>query len=382
MKLLILFEHPTTFGSLSIQGQLLYQGLKELGVECYPSHYQDRVAEKEFYYRAIKPDAVIGLGWWVDTPTIIRHPKKFDLTPVPWLLSDGWVANYHADLNSLPLVLVTSSWVRETYKRDGVDVRNFEVLHVGYDPKLFKPLPKDNPGVQEIRRMFNIKDHEKMILTVGGDTTSKGAQEMIQALAKVDQQFKNWKYVCKSTTSECARNHHEEELAMMGKVGLDRNKVIYYTEDFSREFMPFLLNACDIYAAPSRLEGFGMIQVEAMACGKPVISIDAMGPKDTIIKGETGFLAKVGETVELTEEWVYPEMGFGEEFKVKFQQPKIFGYRADIDELATYTLKLLTDEKLAAEMGEKAAAHALAKFDYKKLAAHCLNILQTKLNLR
>jgi glycosyltransferase involved in cell wall biosynthesis len=30
--------------------------------------------------------------------------------------------------------------------------------------------------------------------------------------------------------------------------------------------MPYLLSACDIYAAPSRLEGFGMIQVEANAC--------------------------------------------------------------------------------------------------------------------
>ncbi|HPI67411.1 MAG TPA: glycosyltransferase family 4 protein [bacterium] len=382
MKLIILFEHPSNFGSLSIQGQLLYQGLKELGVECYPAHYQDRVAEKEFYYQGIKPDAVIGLGWWVDTPNIIRHPKKFGLLPVPWLLADGWVANYHSEINALPLVLVTSSWVKETYRRDLVDVKNFEVLHVGYDPKLFKPIPKNHDGVKEVRRMFGVKENEKMILTVGGDTTSKGAQEMIQALAKVDQQFKNWKYICKSTTSECARNHHEEELNMMEKVGLDKSKVIYYTEDFSREFMPFLLNACDIYAAPSRLEGFGMIQVEAMACGKPVISIDAMGPKDTIIHGETGFLAKVGATVELNEELVTEEMGFGEEFKVKFEKPKIFGYRADIDELANYTLKLLTDEKLAQEMGEKAAIHALANFDYKKLAQHCLDILQEKLNLK
>ena len=40
--------------------------------------------------------------------------------------------------------------------------------------------------------------------------------------------------------------------------------------------MPYLIAACDIYAAPSRLEGFGMPQVEAGACGKPVIGIKAM----------------------------------------------------------------------------------------------------------
>ena len=57
--------------------------------------------------------------------------------------------------------------------------------------------------------------------------------------------------------------------------------------------MPYILNAADIYAAPSRLEGFGMIQVEAMSCGIPVISINECGPKETIIHNKTGFLAKV-----------------------------------------------------------------------------------------
>ncbi len=56
--------------------------------------------------------------------------------------------------------------------------------------------------------------------------------------------------------------------------------------------MPYLFGACDIYAAPSRLEGFGMPQVEAGACGKPVISIKAMGMLDTLVHEETAFLGK------------------------------------------------------------------------------------------
>jgi starch synthase len=65
--------------------------------------------------------------------------------------------------------------------------------------------------------------------------------------------------------------------------------------------MPYLLSACDIYAAPSRLEGFGMIQVEANACEKPVIAIDAMAFRDTMVHGETAFLAKVAEERKITE---------------------------------------------------------------------------------
>jgi len=86
--------------------------------------------------------------------------------------------------------------------------------------------------------------------------------------------------------------------------------------------MSYLLAACDIYAAPSRLEGFGMIQMEAGACKKPCISINVGGPVDTIIHGKTGFLAEVGETVELKEEWAYEHMGFDQGKKIVFDKPK------------------------------------------------------------
>jgi starch synthase len=378
----MLFEHPDTFGSMSIQGRLLFNGLIENGVECRACHYEQRPKEKEWNFKTYQPDVVLGIGWWVDTPNIVQGPQKFGLMPVPWLLADGWVANYHDILSSLPLVLTTSNWVKETYERDGVDVKNFEVLHVGFDDQAFHPIPKTNPGVQEIRKMFGIKDDEKMILTVGGDVTSKGAQEMIQALAKIDKQFPNWKYVCKATDSECATNHHQEELDLMQKVGISPSKIVYVTDDFGREFMPYLLNACDLYAAPSRLEGFGMIQVEAMACGTPVISVDAGGPRDTIIHGQTGFLSKVGATVDLMEEQVTNEMGYSDEFKIKFSKPKTFGYRGDIDDLAKYTLMLLSDDNLRKKMGEQAAVHALANFQYNKLAKRCIKIFQEKLNLK
>ena len=230
--------------------------------------------------------------------------------------------------------------------------------------------------------MLGVGDDEKMILTVGGDTTSKGAQEMIRALAIVDQKFPKWKYVCKSTGSECARNHHEEELAVIKEVGLDPRKIVYIEEDFSHnEFMPYLLNACDIYAAPSRIEGFGMVQVEAMACGIPVVSIDAMGPKDTIKHGETGFLARVASTVDLSEEWVTDEMGYGEKFKIKFTAPKTFAYHADVEELARYTGELLADAGLRRTIGDRARRHALEHFQYRDLARRCVDILQDKLGV-
>ncbi len=381
MKVLILAEHPNNSGSLSVQGNLLYKGLIENGIDCRICHYEHRKKEKEWYFKIFKPDVVIGVGWWADTPTIINNPLEFGLQPVPWLLADGWVANYHETLSNLPIVFTTSNWVKETYKRDGVNVENYEVLHVGYDAKKFKPIPREDAGIKEIKRMLGIKEGEKMILTIGGDTTSKGAQEMIKALAKIEKQYSNWKYVCKSTNSKCARDHHQEELTLINELNLNPNKIVYITDDFHHNFMPYLLNACDIYAAPSRLEGFGMIQVEAMACGKPVISIDAMGPKDTIVHGKTGFLAKIGTTVDLAEEWVAKEMGYKEIFKIKFDKPKTLAYRADTDDLAKFTLDLLVNDDLREKIGAQAVQHVLNNFQYQNLAQKCAYMLKEKFNI-
>ena len=159
------------------------------------------------------------------------------------------------------------------------------------------------------------------------------------------------------------------------------DKVIFIDDEFSPEFMAELLNATDIYAAPSRLEGFGMIQVEAMACGKPVISINKMGPGETIIHNKTGLLADVAEEIQLDEEWVYPSMGFGKQEIVKFDVPKTFAYRADIEDLRKHTLKLLTDEALCKQMGEEGRKHVVRNLDYKVISKKMLEITKERLGL-
>ena len=118
-----------------------------------------------------------------------------------------------------------------------------------------------------------------------------------------------------------------------------------------------------------------------MACGKPVLSIDAMGMKDTIIHGETGFLAKVGEEVKLDEEWAYKWMGFKEKHLVQFDEPKTLGYRADIEDLAKHLYKLLSDDDLRQKMGANARKHAVKNFDYVKTSKGINDLIEKKLGL-
>jgi len=380
MRIAVLYAYPPEPDGLSLQGHMLYQGLKENGEEVMPCHLASEF-QKEWVYKQFKPDVVVGVGYWGYTPDIVLHPQKFGITPVPWFVADGWVANYHNILSYLPLAMVTSDWVKKTYERDGVKTDKFEVVPIGFDLDLFRPIPKIDPRIKQVRDMIGVKDDEVMILTAGGDVTSKGAQEMFKALKEIDKHFEKWKYVCKIWGGDSADDHYEDEMNLINELGGSRDKVVYLEGSLSPDFMPILLNACDIYAAPSRLEGFGMIQVEAQACGKPVISINKMGPQETIIHDKTGFLAKVSDTVDLNEEWVHEGMGFEGKYKIVFDKPKTFAYRADVNDLTNFTLKLLNDENLREKMGQAARDHAIQNFDYRKVSKNIASLIRSRLNI-
>jgi alpha-maltose-1-phosphate synthase len=128
-------------------------------------------------------------------------------------------------------------------------------------------------------------------------------------------------------------------------------KVIFSTNVVSQNFMPYLLSACDIYAAPSRLEGFGMIQVEANACEKPVIAIDAMAFRDTMVHGETAFLAKVAEERKITEARYGEGHDYEKGHRIVFPNPRTAEYRASVPDIAKYLLLLMKDSSATAAHG-------------------------------
>ncbi len=378
MRCLVLFPYPVESDGVSLQGDMFYKGLLKNKVNAIPCHFKESI-QKEFCLRQLKPNVAFGIGYWGNVPEIIQEPLRHGVKPVPWFNADGWVANYQYEFNQLELMFTTSEWVRSIYERDGVDVSKIIPMHIGIDTDLFRPIQNKETNLA-VRRMLGVKDYEKMILTIGGDVTSKGAQEIMKALAEVDKEFKDWKYVCKSWPSECAGEWREKEERLAEELGIS-NKVIFLDDTFSQEFMVNVLNACDIYAAPSRIEGFGMIQVEAMACEKPVISINKMGPCETIIHNKTGLLAEPEKEVILEEEWAYPHMGFTTKQIIKFDKPKTFGYRANIEDLTKYLLILLTDEELREKMGKAGRQHTIQNLDYRHISQKIWEITKQKLGL-
>ena len=379
MKVLCLYDYPPSPGGLATQGDLLHQGLRELGVDVYATDVESN-QEKEWYYDWFKPDIVVGVGYWGHAPHLILHTQQHGMQPVPWLVADGYIANYQKELNALPLILVTSHWVKEMYVRDGIKADNIEVLPVGCQTDQFTPRAKDDPKIQAVRSGLGISPDQLMILTIGGDAASKGAQEVMQALASIQEPMPDWRYVCKVWPQERTEQQNVIDLKLADDLGI-ADKIIYATNTISRNFMPYLMGACDIYAAPSRLEGFGMPHVEAGASGKPVIGINAMGLLDTMIHGQTALLAGVDRKIVVNDVTLGEESGYPKDHKIIFDPPRTVDYRASVPDIAAHLKTLMKDPELRRKMGAAGRVRATEKFDYRVVANRFIKIVNQRLDI-
>ncbi|HOY96349.1 MAG TPA: glycosyltransferase family 4 protein [Catalimonadaceae bacterium] len=374
MKVLVLYDYPPSPGGLATQGDLLYRGLLDLGVDVHAAHFESG-QEKEWYYRWFRPDVVVGIGYWGHTPSLILHPQHHGIQAVPWLVADGYIANYQDTLNALPLILVTSNWVKEMYVRDGIHGDKIQVLPVGCDTDSFHPFEKNDPKIQAVRGSLGVSPEELMILTIGGDAASKGAQEVMQALASLDGNIPDWKYICKVWPQPRTSMQNSADQQMAIDLGIEK-KVIYTTNTISRNFIPYLIGSCDIYAAPSRLEGFGMPQVEAGACEKPVLGIKAMGMIDTLVDGETALLAGVAKKIVVNQVILGEESGYDANQKIVFDEPRTVDYRASVPDIAKHLSLLMNDEALRNRLGKAGRIRVVDQFDYRIVAKKFMAIME------
>ena len=379
MKVLVLYDYPASPAGLATQGNLLYRGLLELGVEAYSVHFESP-QEKEWYYRWFEPDVVVGVGYWGHVPHLVLHPQRYGVQPVPWLVADGYMANYNEVLDALPLIMVTSNWVKKVYMRDGLNGKNINVLPVGCDTEAFKPRDRNDPKVVAVREALGVAPDQIMVLTVGGDAASKGSQEVMQALAIIDSKAPDWKYVCKVWPQPRTEQQNIADFQLAAQLGIEKN-VVYTANVISRNFMPYLLAACDIYASPSRLEGFGMIQVEAGACGKPVLGIKAMGMLDTLVHGKTAFLASIAQEVRMKEAMVGIESGYESGHRVVFKRSRTVDYRASVHDIANYLMDLMQNAKLREQMGEAGRKRAVECYDYRVIAKKFVELVSKQLGI-
>jgi len=157
------------------------------------------------------------------------------------------------------------------------------ILNPGCDTERFIPA-EENDGVKKSLGWQG----KRVVLTVGRLQKRKGQDMLIRALPEIKKSIPDVLYAIIGGGSE------KQELEVLTqKLGLEDN-VLFMTE-ISDEQMIQAYQQCDVFALPNRnfqqdIEGFGMVLVEAQACGKPVIAGDSGGTAETMLIGKTGFI--------------------------------------------------------------------------------------------
>ena len=165
----------------------------------------------------------------------------------------------------------------------GIHADKVTVLHPGVDTQRFVPAVADD----DVRKSLGWSNR-RVVLTVGALQRRKGQDMMIQALPAIRARCPDVLY---AIVGEGWEREYLEQLAASHDV-LECVQFLGVPEDAQ---LVQLYQQCDVFALPNRqvgwdIEGFGIVLLEAQACGKPVIAGASGGAPETMSPGQTGLL--------------------------------------------------------------------------------------------
>lgn len=218
------------------------------------------------------------------------------------------------------------------------DTRSIAVIPPGVDLSHFYPIPPD-----EAKEYIGVPPCEQVLLYVGRIEPLKGVDTLIEAIAIMQAQGH---YVCLSVIGGDP-SLSEEELSseMLRLQGLREryglSDLVTFLGKRGQDTLPYYYSAAEAVVVPSYYESFGMVALEAMACGTPVVASQVGGLAFLVQDGITGFTVPVDEPHKLAE----------------------------------YLIKLIDDHDLRRQMGRQAAVFAL-DYGWEKIAQKVLNVYE------
>ncbi|MFQ5952677.1 MAG: glycosyltransferase [Candidatus Omnitrophota bacterium] len=228
-------------------------------------------------------------------------------------------------------IIANSVFTKSTIK--GNNLANEDKISVstpGVDTSFFNP----EKGADKIREKYGLPDRSKMLLTVSRLAARKGHENIIKILPGILKKHPETVYVI---VGEGKERFNLKELVK--EKGLEKN--VLFAGKVPEEELTFFYNTCDAFVMAPRyikkagdIEGFGIVFLEANACGKPVVAGKSGGIAEAVIDGQTGLL-------------VDPE------------KP---------DEIRDAVLRLLDDEEYARKLGEGGLLRVKNEFNWETRA--------------
>jgi len=233
-------------------------------------------------------------------------------------------------------IIANADNTRRLLREAGVPDSRIVVIHPGVDTDRFRP----SDGAPLARQRLGL-DGRRILLSVGRLQRRKGHDMAIRALPAIATAIPTLRYVIVGTGEEEARLR-----GLAAELGVA--ELVQFVGYVAGERLPEYYQSCDVFIMPNReetnqdVEGFGMVFLEAGACGKPVIGGRSGGAGEAIVDGETGLL-------------------------VDGESPRA---------IADAALSLLSDPERLLEMGRKGRARAVARFGWDSVVAGTRRLLE------
>lgn len=189
-----------------------------------------------------------------------------------------------------------------------------------------------------------IDKNKPYVLFVGRITRQKGIIHLVNAIKYIEPETQIVLCAGAPDTPEIAKEM-EESVDLVKKT---RKNVIWISEMLEKKEVIQLYSHADVFCCPSIYEPFGIINIEAMACGTAVVASAVGGIKEVVVEGETGFLIPVEQQKEAPFEPVNPD---------KFSQ-----------DLANGINKLIDNELLRNKMAKNGRQRVEDHFDWSAIA--------------
>lgn len=226
------------------------------------------------------------------------------------------------------------------------DSSKLVIIPPGVDTSRFYPIPKD-----EAKAAIDLPTDGHMILFVGRIEPLKGVDTLLNAL----------KYIQTSGNLKCCPHYLaiiggdpedsdqslDQEMARVMAMSreLDLGDIVLFLGKRGQDTLPYYYSAADVVVVPSHYESFGMVALEAMACGTPVVASQVGGLAFLVQDGITGFVVPNGE----------PEL------------------------LGQHLIRLMLDPQLRTRLGSQGAEIARG-YSWGTIAARILNVYNNLLD--
>jgi starch synthase len=221
----------------------------------------------------------------------------------------------------------------------GLEPDRVHVVHNGIDTELFAPRADD-----AVVRRHGLDPGRPTIVYVGRITRQKGLPHLLAAVARLHADAQLLLCASAPDTPEIAA---EVERAVTS-LRATRTGVVWIRDPLPRPDLVALLSSATVFVCPSVYEPLGIVNLEAMACGVPVVASAVGGIPEVVVDGETGLLVDYDP-----------------------QAPEAFD-----DGLAAALDKMLSDPGRARGMGRRGRERAVADFGWGPIARRTVDLYE------